>query len=481
MSQLGAEELLPIGLADDQHDLGIDAVVDPWTQQLWKKLSQNCYITGNNSIDEQAIVIERFAVSEHNGKGLDLAKTTCSTDDVGIYRHEIFTKPELRIGRITENLRTTTVDHFQDVRLITLESSDISYEPGDIIYVRPKNSMEQVEKFFRILCDNNVKLSPNMLVKVSEREIKVPCVLQQTLTLGQIVQEYWDLNFKPRRSTMRTLSFISENELEKEKLHEFTTAAGQEELYNYINRPRRNILEVLVDFPFTTSKLTLQTLFEIMSPIKPRAFSIASSMLDTENQVDILVAVVKYKTKLVEPRFGLCSNWLASLRKHNELIFWIEKGTFKFAFDRPMILIGPGTGVAPFRSLLLERAALGKNLQNTALFFGCRNKEKDFHCQKDFEKLVNENRLNLFCAFSRDQDSKIYVQDIISEQRELCWKLLCADGSIYLAGNSKNMPSCVRKEFASLIKDAAKLTESEAEDYLVQIEKNNRYQTETWG
>lgn len=100
--------------------------------------------------------------------------------------------------------------------------------------------------------DNNVQLNPDILIQVSEKEIKVPTVLKQTLTLYQIVEQYWDLSFKPRRSTMQLLFFISENKLEKEKLYEFTTANGQEELYNYINRPRRNILELFADFPHTT-------------------------------------------------------------------------------------------------------------------------------------------------------------------------------------------------------------------------------------
>lgn len=202
---------------------------------------------------------------------------------------------------------------------------------------------------------------------------------------------------------MQILSFISENELEKEKLHEFTTSSGQEELFNYINRPRRNILELLADFPHTTSILNIKLLFEIMSPIKPRAFSIASSLKATDNEIHLLVAVVKYKTKLLEPRYGLCSNWLATLTKGDKIVFWIQKGTFKFEYDKPMILIGPGTGVAPFRSVLLDKSVLDNDLSNCILFFGCRNKESDYHCRNDFEYLSEIKELNLFCAFSRDR------------------------------------------------------------------------------
>ncbi|XP_076249264.1 NADPH-dependent diflavin oxidoreductase 1 isoform X2 [Calliopsis andreniformis] len=428
LMQLGAEELLSIGLADDQHDLGIDAVVDPWVQELWTKMETVFSISMTDLIDDRDKIIERFNISEMK----PINNEYCSDND--IYMKEVLTNDDMKVGMVIENVRTTAEDHFQDVRLIKLKSDNINYQPGDVLYVRPKNSVLQIEKFLSILSSNNVHLDPNTIVQVSKKEIKVPTVLSQALTLWQIVEQYWDLNFKPRRSTMQILSFISENELEKEKLHEFTTSSGQEELFNYINRPRRNILELLADFPHTTSKLNIKLLFEIMSPIKPRAFSIASSLRATDNEIHLLVAVVKYKTKLFEPRYGLCSNWLATLTEGNKIIFWVQKGTFKFDYDKPMILIGPGTGVAPFRSVLLDKSALCDDLSHCVLFFGCRNKENDYHCKNDFEYLSQKKHLNLFCAFSRDQTHKIYVQHLIRDQRQLCWNFLSKGGKIYLAG-----------------------------------------------
>lgn len=480
LMQLGAKSLLPIGLADDQHDLGIDGTADPWRAELWGRILNIFNIPMPNEMADQKQIIERFDVSIIEKKNMgSINEANILKND--IYMQEISVKPELNVGVVLKNIRTTAEDHFQDVRLINFHCNNINYVPGDIAYIRPKNSQQQVEKFFKVLNDNNVQLHSDMWIKVSEREIKVPEVLKQDLTLGQIVEQYWDLNFKPRRSTMQTLSLISENELEKEKLLEFSASTGQEELYSYINRPRRNIIEFLIDFPYTTSKLDIKTLFEIMSPIKPRPFSIASSSKATENEIHLLIAVVKFKTKLCEPRFGLCSNWLASLQEEDKVIFWIQQGTFKFNYQKPMILIGPGTGVAPFRSLLLEKAALQRDLIDCTLFFGCRNKHKDYHCRSEFERLSNEMRLKLFCAFSRDQDHKIYVQHLIYKQKELCWDFLKRGGCIYLAGSSKNMPNCVREEFIRIIKETAQLTKEEAEKFIQHLETSNRYQCETWG
>ncbi|XP_077261146.1 NADPH-dependent diflavin oxidoreductase 1 isoform X2 [Temnothorax americanus] len=440
VAQLGGKELLPIGLADDQHNLGIDAVVDPWIKKLWDEIVDIFEISVKEITNEENSIIERFGVSiikinQLNPIRIDERLTGSPyQSNADIYAQETFINSDVRIGTIVENIRTTSEDHFQDVRLINIQADNIKYDPGDVIYIRPKNTAEQVKRFFDILREHEIKLFPDTVIQVSEKEIKVPFVLKRNLTLKEIVEQYWDLNFKPRRSTVHTLSLISENELEKEKLCEFASPIGQEELYDYINRPRRNILEVLTDFPRTTSKMNIKLLFEIMSPIKPRPYSIASSLETTPHRIQVLVAVVKFKTRLVEPRFGLCSKWLASLKNNDKVIFWLQKGTFRFNNDKPMILIGPGTGVAPFRSLLFERAKKEEDLKECILFFGCRNEDKDYHCRQDFERLSRENNLKVFCAFSRDQDRKIYVQHLIRQQRELCWQFLENNGSIYLAG-----------------------------------------------
>ncbi|XP_015118831.1 NADPH-dependent diflavin oxidoreductase 1 isoform X2 [Diachasma alloeum] len=454
LAQLGAQEIIPIALADDQHDLGIDAIIEPWIKNLWPVISDALSIPLEASPVNQ--VVERFNISIINQPSQRSIVELIKNIPTDIYKHQLEVNNHLKLATIMKNTRTTTLDHFQDVRLIELNITNVNYQPGDIIYLRPKNSPEQVSKFFHLLREHDIPLTPETLLSISDnKEIKLPDCLKYPLTFQQVVEQYWDLNYKPRRSTMQVLALLSDNELEKEKLTEFSTAIGQDELYNYVNRPRRNIIEVLRDFPYTTRKLNEKILFEVMAPIKPRAFSIASSCKSTPDKIHLLVAVVKYKTKLVEPRLGLCSNWLASLEKGQQVIYWLQKGTFHFDWEKPMILVGPGTGIAPFRSLLLEQEATGVDLHNVVLFFGCRNEKKDFHCREDYERLVKNNNLTIFCAFSRDQADKIYVQHLIRKQGALCWNLLLNGGKIYLSGSSKNMPKCVRDEFVDIAKKFA--------------------------
>ena len=235
-----------------------------------------------------------------------------------------------------------------------------------------------------------------------------PDVLSRPLPMVTIARQYWDLNALPRPRSFEVLAYNCDNELEKEKLLEFASFEGQEDLLSYVNRPRRTILEVLQDFPHATSKLTLDILFELFQPIKPRPFSIASSVLS--NRLDLLVAVVEYQTRLKTPRKGLCSNWLKTLQPGDRVKVSIKKGTFKFPTDAdtPLVMVGPGTGLAIFRALLQDYELSGKFLANKMLlFFGCRNQGKDFHLSDELKRLEQEQGLKLLCAFSRDQEDKM--------------------------------------------------------------------------
>lgn len=210
-----------------------------------------------------------------------------------------------------------------------------------MLVLRPKNLPSQVDAFKNVLLDNGVDISPETIVKISEKtgEMPVPNVLKQKVTFDQLCEEYFDLSAVPRRYTFNVLSQITDSELEKEKCLEFTSAEGQDDLYSYTNRPRRNIVEVLQDFPHATKNLTLDVMFEIIPPIKPREFSIASSYKNSKDELHILVAVVKYKTKLVKERLGLCSNYLAGLKPGDEISVWLKKGTFQFPQDSVSVLL----------------------------------------------------------------------------------------------------------------------------------------------
>lgn len=249
-------------------------------------------------------------------------------------------------------------------------------------------------------------------------ELPVPPHLRRPLTLRTYATQYWNLNACPRQRAFELLARNSTNELEREKLIELTTAEGEQDFFDYVTRPRRTILEVLHDFRGSTACLDLATVFELFEPIKPRSFSIASCR--QSGRLDLLVAVVEYRTKLKAERLGLCSNWLRQLCVGAAVRAVIKAGTIRLPADRqtPIVMVGPGTGLALFRSILQEREMttagngeqqIGDAAAKLALFFGCRNELADFHCETELRTWQASGMLLLFTAFSRDQEHKMYV------------------------------------------------------------------------
>ncbi|KAK5644412.1 hypothetical protein RI129_005712 [Pyrocoelia pectoralis] len=478
LAQLGGNMLLPLGLADDQHDLGFDAVVDPWIDSLYKQLLQLYPLpSGLDPLQVNMIMKPRWHVSTFlsdnlytNGPSPCMYHSTRNLDEF--------------IVTVKEITRTTDESHFQDVRLIKLQTEGQSYIPGDVVVIRPRNSKELVNDFQELLKSHSIDIPPNTIFQITSTvDVPVPAPLQHHVTFQQLCEQYFDLNAVPRRYFFNVLLNLTDSELEKEKLEEFISAEGQNDLYNYCNRPRRNIVEVLQDFPHALKNVTEDVLFEIISPIKPREFSIASSYKAHKDEIHILLAVVRYKTKLVKERVGLCSNYLANLELGDRINVWIKKGSFKFPTDTDasVVLVGPGTGMAPFRSFICEREQEGTaKAEKIVFFFGCRGLS-DFHCKDDFCRLEKEKKIKLICAFSRVTENKVYVQHKIEENSELLWELFKTENVyIFVAGNSKNMPQQVREAFVNVCKTNGKMTQKDADAFIENMEKTGKYQTETW-
>ncbi|KAM6110334.1 LOW QUALITY PROTEIN: NADPH-dependent diflavin oxidoreductase 1 [Pterocles gutturalis] len=481
--QLGGNPLLPVALGDDQHDLGPDAVVDPWLLALWDKiLALYPLPPGLEIISPDVMLPPKYTLhyltedSPHPDGGLIQVTAPRAVPS----ELHPFT------AQMVSNQRVTAESHFQDVRLIEFDvkGSGITFSAGDVVMIQPQNCPEDVQQFCQLL-----RLDPDSLfvLKPTEPGASLPALLPQPCTIRHLVTHYLDISCVPRRSFFELLSYFSTNELEREKLQEFSSAQGQEELYSYCNRPRRTTLEALWDFPHSTCAIPPEYLLDLIPRIRPRRFSIASSMLAHPDRIQILMAVVRNKTRLSKPRRGLCSTWLASLKPEqgNAVPLWVKKGGMKFPADPDTPVInGPGTGVAPFRAAIQERVAQG--CRGNCLF-GCRQKSKDFFCQAEWEELVAKGFLTLFTAFSRDQVSfrrrkrKVYVQHRIRENQRLVWELLSnRSAHVYLAGNAKQMPAAVAEALQSVLQLEGGLSPSEAEEYLTALERPQRFQSETW-
>lgn len=472
MLQLGGVEFSKRAESDDQSSQGSDAYYIEFQNLLVQNLNLLFPLPeGLSPISEDQLLQPKYKIS------IDLKKPKRKTD--ANYKEIALTRadPGLKVGLVQSNQRITAEDHFQDVRHFSIQDteSQLDYSPGDTVLLYPTNDPKEVDALLQIqgwmdIADRRVIVEDDHLPTIDGGLIKTP-------TLRSLITHHLDLKAIPRRSFFALLWHFASDEREREKLQEFSSYKDPEELYNYANRPRRSILETIQEF--FSVKIPIEYLLDLFPTIKPRAFSISSP--PSSNKVDLTIAVVQYKTMIRRIRKGLCTSWLKTLTDGDKIVFKIDKNNLKFPQpDVPIIMIAPGTGVAPMRSLIHQRVFDFKaNKNNLYLFFGNRYHDKDFLYGEEWNELVNQERLTLFTAFSRENGG--YVQDQLYLQSNLIVELLThGNAVIYVCGSSGKMPNQVRVTLETILEETRGLTKEQSKQYLLELETNNRYLQETW-
>lgn len=406
--------------------------------------------------------------------------------------------------------RMTPNDYWQDVRhLVFTSSSSVHYEPGDVITIYPRNCAQDVDTILSIMqwneiADKLIHFTPGWSSQQSNSYPILPIfrpTARPYMTLRTLLTNHIDLRAIPRRSFFTKIINLTQDQMQKDRLRELTSPEFIDELYDYTSRPRRSILEVLQEFD--SVQIPWQWATNILPELRGRQFSIASGGQQKyssggRTRFELLVAIVKYKTVIKRLREGVCTRYLASLPLGMQIQVTFQKGGLGITrkhISRPVVLVGPGTGVAPIRALLWERLYWKEELMTTpangkdenreigesVLFFGNRKRDADFFFQDEWTYLESNIPLKVFKAFSRDQDKKIYVQDLIKQQSELVFELLYKSGGImYVCGSSGKMPRSVRGSVVDIFKEVGGMDHLEAEGCLQKMEREGRYKQETW-
>eukprot|EP00124_Ichthyophonus_hoferi_P000294 Ihof_evm20s10 gene=Ihof_evmTU20s10 len=489
--QLGAQSVYRRGLGDDQHELGADGELNPWLTGLWLSLLQLYPLAPGMKIIPADVQYLPYTLHSplspprpllyysplylylpiHYLYYLFLNYATpdsryCVTviqpvDKIPVPETRgldpflegaqpgMYTKEQPMSVRLKENRRMTPQGHWQDVRHIELETNDmLTYGPGDVLNVRPSNLVDNVAYFI-----DYFQLDPDMVFELTSRDpgaqlppVPSPC------SVADLVRYYLDITRRPSRYYFELLSFFATDEREIERLREFCLPENMDDLYDYCYRMRRTMLEVLADFPSCRGNVPLEYLLDLFPIIQARPYSIACSSKAHMGEVHISVAVVQYKTLMSTPRTGLCTAWLAGLQAGARLDVWVTPGTIKMPLDSsvPMIMIGPGTGVAPFRNFIQERVS--QDLAAGMLVFGNRNQSKDYLYGPEWVSYSSRDLLSVVTAFSRDQAQKVYVQHRIKDNGKAMWLLLDQQGAyIYVCGKSKDMPNAVKEALQEVV------------------------------
>ena len=242
----------------------------------------------------------------------------------------------------------------------------------------------------------------------------------------------------------------------------------------------RQIVDVVRQFP---AKLTAEQLARALRPLTPRLYSIASSQAEVEDEVHLTVALVEYDVD-GQTRIGGASGYLAKRLEEGQPVKVFIEPNKNFRLpdnpDTPVIMVGPGTGIAPFRAFMQERAERDANGKNW-LFFGNPNFTQDFLYQTEWQRFVKDGVVDkISLAFSRDQKDKIYVQHRILEQGAELYQWLEDGAHFYVCGDATHMAKDVHDALLSVIETHGKKTPEEAQEYLADLRRAKRYQKDVY-
>jgi len=338
---------------------------------------------------------------------------------------------------------------------LSLEDSGLTYEPGDSIGILPKNPTSLVQQILQ-------KTGIDALEKVQLKENEI--------TFEEALSHHLEITL-----------------LNRDVLQKYAEKSGNAELKKLLNDDQQlddflygsDLLDLLEDFPY---KWTAQDLTEILRPLPARLYSISSSQELVGEEVHATVSVVRYNQKNRQ-RLGACSSFLAdNIEVDDQVPVYIEKNpAFKLpANGARIIMVGAGTGIAPYRAFMQHRESQG--LQgNSWLFFGDRRFHSDFLYQKEWQKLLKAKQLErMEVAFSRDQKDKIYVQHKLKEHQKEIYEWLENGAHFYLCGDMKNMAKDVNKTLLEIIRVQGGVSEEQAEKYVKQLKREKRFQADVY-
>ena len=234
----------------------------------------------------------------------------------------------------------------------------------------------------------------------------------------------------------------------------------------------------------------LAAFIEALPKLIPRYYTISSSSLKHPRTVHVTASVVT-EAKTGIPHLpnrlfkGVCTHHMSRLEKDSQIYAFVRHSTFKLPEDSevPLILIGPGTGLAPMRAFLQEREVLrsnGNELGNCVLFFGCRKPTEDYIYSEELQNYLDAGILtNLFVAFSRISSKKVYVQHLLQREQDMVWEILQNNGCVYICGGTQ-MGKDVQNTFEDIIQQKNSCSKQEASEFLEELMEQKRYIQELW-
>lgn len=360
----------------------------------------------------------------------------------------------------------------------------VSYRVGDHLSVVPRNDpvlVDAVARRFGFLPADQIRL------QVAEgRRAQLP--VGDVVSVGRLLTEFVELQQVATRKQIQIMSEHTRCPVTKPKLLGLVgdDAASSERYRNEVMGKRKSVFDLLEEHP--ACELPFHAYLEMLSLLAPRYYSISSSPAGDPARCSVTVAVVEGAAASGRGVYkGICSNFLAGRRTGDTIHATVRetKAGFRLPDDAsvPIIMIGPGTGLAPFRGFLQERAAQkakGATLGPSLLFFGCRHPEQDYLYADELKAFADQGITELHVAFSRASQPKTYVQHMIAQQKDRVWDLIEKGAIIYVCGDGGKMEPDVKAALMAIYRERSGANEEAAARWIDDLGTGNRYVLDVW-
>ena len=443
-----------LALGDTSYDLFCQAGIN-WDNRLEQLGAERIYDRVDCDVDfEEPAENWISAVIPHMAEGV--STTVIIDTQAGAAEAPKFNRKNPFPARMKVNRLLTAENSSKETRHyeISIAGSGLHYEAGDALCIIPTNCPTLVADIIKAIgCQGDEDVPVNGDLK----------------PLDKALRTYYEIKL-PSKDLLEEIG----NRSGDQELNNLLTTGDKDKLADYLWG--RDILDLLLQFP--GMEFSAAEFIALLKPLQHRAYSISSSSKKHPEEVHLTVASVRYESYNRQHK-GVCSTFLADLVTEDTEVrcFFTPNKVFRVPEDDslPMIMVGPGTGVAPFRAFLQEREwrnAKGKNW----LFFGDRNAATDFIYREELEAMQASGLLtHLDLAFSRDQQEKIYVQDRMREKGAELFAWLEDGGYFFVCGDAYHMAKDVDKALHDVISTHGQLSEQQAIDYVNQLKKDKRY------